>query len=87
MTETLRVGYIGINFVSSSFSVPFQLLSQFLPSSFPVPSQLFSKANKSKGSRRTMGNFEAKKRKNKEIALKKQLKTPKFGSVLCKNSQ
>ena len=31
MTETLRVGYIGINFVSSSFSVP----SQFLPSYFP----------------------------------------------------
>ena len=31
MTETLRVGYIGINFVSSSFSVP----SQFLHSYFP----------------------------------------------------
>ena len=33
-----------------------------------------------------MGNFEAKKRKNKEIALKKQLKTPKFGSILWQNS-
>ena len=35
MTETLRVGYIGINFVSSSFPVP----SQFYLSSFSVPSQ------------------------------------------------
>ena len=31
MTETLRVGYIGINFVSSSFSVPSQFLSSYFP--------------------------------------------------------
>ena len=43
--ETLRVGYIGINFVSSSFSVPSQFLSQFSPSSLPVHSQFMDRTD------------------------------------------